>query len=459
MTSPPNTTEKPESPTKPLKTTQKSSSSNSLKRLALKGSAWVMFGVGAGQALRIGGNIILARLLSPEAFGIMGIINALLMGFNMFSDVGLKPSIIQNRRGEEPAFLRTAWTIQVIRGIVLTLLAVALAWPIATINNEPSLVLIISVAGLTSLIAGFNSTWLLVYSRRMILNKLVILGVMSYVLSLSAMILCAWYFRSVWALVLGAFVNSFVTLLASHTILSGIQMRFQWEPEAVGELIRFGRWMFINTAMAFLVARLDVFIFGSFAGMSMLGLYVLAKSLSDLVMRGLKTLSSNILFPVYSRLAERDIKSLRHKMFKARTILLVVFLPPLWVLILWGGDLIDLLYDDRYLEAGWFLQILAAGATATVIRVTIAPVLLAVGDSFRNMVGTAIRLSLQIVSMIIGAYFWGIPGFFVGIALTDLLSYPALVYLIRPYGVWLPLLDTIAFGTSIFVIGIAFWLN
>jgi len=274
-----------------------------------------------------------------------------------------------------------------------------------------------------------------------------------------AMILCAWYFHSVWALVLGAFVGCIVKLIASHTILSGVKMRFQWEPSTVTELIRFGRWIFINTAMGFLVARLDVFIFGSFAGMGMLGLYILAKNLSDLVMQVLKSLTSNILFPVYSQLAKRDIKSLRHKMFKARIVLLAVFLPLLWTLILWGDNLIALLYDDRYIEAGWILRILAAGATATVIRFTIAPVLLAVGDSFRNMIGTAIRLGLQIVSMVIGGYFWGVPGFCVGIALTDFFSYPALVYLIRPYGVWLPFLDTLAFGTSIFVIGVAFWLN
>ncbi|RKZ71201.1 MAG: polysaccharide biosynthesis protein [Gammaproteobacteria bacterium] len=434
-------------------------SSTSLKRLALKGSVWIMFGVGTGQALRFVGNMILTRLLSPQAFGIMGIVNALLMGLGMFSDVGLRPSIIQNKRGEEPTFLRTAWTIQVIRGIVLTLLAAALAWPIAWQYNEPSLVLIIMVASLTSLIAGFHSTWLLVYSRRMTLAPLTILELTSYLFNLIAMILCAWYFHSVWALVLGAFVGSIVKLIASHTILSGVQMRFQWEPSAVTELIRFGQWIFINTAMGFLVARLDVFIFGSFAGMGMLGLYILAKNLSDLVMQVLKSLTSNILFPVYSRLAKQNIKILRHKMFKARIILLAVFLPPLWTLILWGDNLVALLYDDRYIEAGWMLQILAAGATATTIRITIGPIFLAMGDSFRRMLNTAIRLCLQIVSMSVGAYFWGMPGFFIGLALTDLLSYPALIYLTRSYGVWLPLLDTLAFGTSIFVIGVAFWLS
>jgi len=432
----------------------------SLKRLAVTGSVWVMFGFGIGQALRLVGNVILTRLLSPDAFGMMGIVGTVRGGLGMFSDIGLRPNIIQNKRGEEPIFLRTAWTMQVIRGIILAVLAAALAWPMAILNNEPRLFLIISVAGLASVISGFNSTWLLVYSRRIALAPVTILGLITHFLSLIAMVTYAWYFHTVWALVLGGFVGSIITLIASHTVLAGIvKMRFQWEPEAVRELFRFGRWIFISTALGFLTNSLDVLILGSFAGMSMLGFYVLAKNISRIMQQALITISSKILLPVYSRLAERGTEKLRSRMFKVRAILLAVSLPPIWALTLWGDYLIALLYDDRYQDAGWMLQILSAGSIALAIRATIGPVLLAVGDSFRQMINIAIRLALQIVGMAAGAYIAGTPGFFVGLALSEWLSYPALVYLIRPYGVWRPLLDVLAFGSSFIVVGIAIWLN
>jgi len=406
----------------------------SLKRLAIKGSAWVMFGFGMAQVLRLGGNVVLTRLLTPEVFGIMSIVGALLMGLQMFSDVGLRPNIIQNPRGEEPVFIRTAWSIQVIRGFILASLAAILAWPLAFINGEPSLVLITMVAGLTAIISGFHSTWLLVYYRRMVLNKLVFLDLTGQFLSIVVMVVCAWYFRSVWALVLGSFVGSTVKLVASHTVLSGVPMRFLWEKEAVYELIRFGRWIFISTALYFLAVRLDIFVFGSFAGMTMLGIFVLAKNLSRLVVEALMKLSSTVLLPVYSRLAERSTKALRTRTFKIRAVLL-------------------------YKDAGWMLQIFAAGAIATAIRATIEPVLLAVGNSFRHMIGTAIILCLQIASMSVGAILAGVPGFVVGMALTDWLYYPVLAYLIRPYGVWLPFLDAVAFGSSVVVIGLLWWMN
>jgi len=449
----------PPAPTESAGSSKSGVSPTSLKNLAMKGSAWTMLDIVMGQALRFGGNIILTRLLAPEAFGMMGIINALLTGLQMFSDVGLRPNIIQNRRGEEPIFLHTAWVIQIIRGILLALIVAVLAWPLAIFYKEPSLVLITSVAGITAFIAGFYSTWLLVLDRRIAQGKLTVLNLISSVLKIGAMILCAWYFPSVWALVLGSFVGGTVRLIASHTIFAGIPMRFQWEPKTVHELIRFGRWMFISTALGFLVTRFDIFIFGNFAGMAMLGFYTLAKNLSRLAIEAVTTFSSRILLPVYSRLAERNIEALRSRTFKIRTILLALFLPPLWVFILWGDHIVAFLYDERYQEAGWMLQILAAGATATAIITSIQPILLAVGDSFRHLLRTIARVFFMIVGMSVGAYMGGIPGFIVGLALTDFLTYPVMVYLIRPYGVWLPKLDAVAFGTSFIVIGIAWWMN
>ncbi len=430
-----------------------------LKRLAIRGSVWIILGFGISQVMRFGGNIVLTRLLSPEAFGIVGVVTAVLIGLEMFSDVGLRPNIIQNQRGEEPEFIRTAWTIQIIRGIILAIAAMAFAWPLASLNNEPSLTIIIPFAGLTAIIAGFNSTWLLVYSRRMILGKLVILDLVAHFCSLITMMIWAWYYPSVWALVAGIFANRLVKLVASHTVLAGTTMKVQWESQSANELIRFGKWIFISTALGFLVARLDVFVFGSIAGMGMLGVYLLAKNLSRLTVEPLIKLASTVLLPLYSRIVEQDPKILRAQTFKSRAMLLLLFLPPLWAVVLWGDQLIALLYDERYQDAGWILQILAAGMIPASIISTMNPVLLAVGDSFRHLVNTANRFILQILGMSIGTYYADVTGFIVGVSAAEFLGYPMIVYLIRPYRVWLPLLDGLAFGSSFIVIWIAFGMD
>ncbi len=428
-----------------------------LKKLAFSSSIWVMIDTVIGQGLRFVSNVILTRLLAPEVFGLMGIISAVLTGLTMFSDVGLKPSVIQNPRGEEPAFLRTAWTIQVIRGVLLSLAAALLAWPIALYYNEPSLVLLIAVAGVTAIVAGFESTWLLVLSRRMNIGKMTVLELSAYIVSLVVMVSCAWYFNSIWALIVGEFTSAILILIFSHTLLAGLTMSFQWESTAVKELIHFGRWIFISTALTFLVSSLDIFILGSFGGLAVLGIYILAKNLSRVAITALLELSSTVLFPVYSRLAEQGFDTLRDQTFKTRALLLLVFLPPLWLMVFLGDDFIHWVYDDRYADAGWMLQILVAGSIASAIIATISPVLLAVGNSFKNLIFTASQLGFQIIGMAVGAYLAGIEGFIIGIAIAEIFCYPVLVYLILPYKVWLPMLDMIAFASSFIVVGLAFY--
>ena len=86
-----------------------------LKARAIKGSAWTVGGFGFEKILQLVSNLILARLLFPGAFGLMALVNVVLVGLAMFSDVGVVPAVVQDKRGEDPSFLNTAWTIQIIR--------------------------------------------------------------------------------------------------------------------------------------------------------------------------------------------------------------------------------------------------------------------------------------------------------------------------------------------------------
>ena len=129
----------------------------SLKRRAAQGSLWEMSGRFAQQGLRLAGNLILTRLLFPEAFGLMAMVNVVIRGIQMFSDVGIRGSIISDRRGDDPRFLNTAWTFQICRGFLIWLATCVEAWFAARVYGAPELLLMIPVAGLNSAIGGFRS--------------------------------------------------------------------------------------------------------------------------------------------------------------------------------------------------------------------------------------------------------------------------------------------------------------
>ena len=93
----------------------------------LAAGAWSLAGYAVSQVIRFGSNLIMTRLLVPEMFGVMAIATIVMVGLAMFSDLGLRQSIVQSRRGDDPAFLNTAWALQILRGLVLWAIALAIA--------------------------------------------------------------------------------------------------------------------------------------------------------------------------------------------------------------------------------------------------------------------------------------------------------------------------------------------
>ena len=143
----------------------------SLFQRALRGSAFTAGAYALTQAMRLASNLILARLLAPEAFGVMALVSVVLVGMVMFSDVGVSASISQSKRGDDPAFLDTAFTIHAFRGLMLWLVVCALAWPLARFYDAPELRSLLPVAGITLLIAGFNPTRMDTATRHLLLGR------------------------------------------------------------------------------------------------------------------------------------------------------------------------------------------------------------------------------------------------------------------------------------------------
>jgi len=142
-----------------------------LKALALKGSIWTVAGFGTQKILQLLSNLILTRILFPEAFGLMALVHVFMVGLVMFSDVGINPAIIQNKRGEDTAFLNTAWTIQVVRGFILWATACLIAYPASILYGHALLFPLLCAVGSTAAITGFQTTAVALASRNMHLDR------------------------------------------------------------------------------------------------------------------------------------------------------------------------------------------------------------------------------------------------------------------------------------------------
>jgi len=442
-------------------------SKHPLRAKVIRASIWVLGGSYASQALRLASNLILTRLLFPEAFGLMVVVNVFTQLLQAFSDVGIGPSIIQNKRGEDPDFLNTAWTMQVARGFVLWFASCVIAavlwygqssgWLVGdNVYAAPLLPALLPVAGLGAVISGFSATSLFTLNRRLALGRLTALQLGANTVGVIAMIGLALIYRNIWALVIGGLVGSAVGMFASHWLLPGIRNRFHWDRQTAGELYRFGRWIFLGTGLGFFAQKGDRFLFGALMSADVLGVLAIALLLARFVARVIARVGQRVLFPVYCRLAEAGVGELRRRFIKVRLVVLVVRTSVLAGLAVFGEDIIGLLWDARYEQAGWMLRILVAGALLKPEPLG-AGVLLAFGDSFRRFVTVAAMAASKLITIAAGAYLAGVPGMIVGLAVASVPVYPVMAWSIKKYGVWLPGLDALQTAIGVAIVALAHW--
>ncbi|MGK7889623.1 MAG: oligosaccharide flippase family protein [Leptolyngbyaceae cyanobacterium] len=430
----------------------------SLKRLAIRGATWTFVGFGTAQVLRFGSNLVLTRLLVPEMFGLMTLVNSIMLGLRMFSDVGIGPSIVQDKRGEDPAFLNTAWTMQVIRGAGIWGTACLLSWPVAQFYGEPMLTAILPVSAFTVLIDSLSSTSLFTGERHLDVKRLTVIEVLRQLVSVIAMISFASVYRSVWALVAGGLFGSATKAIISHVWGSNVRNRFMWDKESAQALVKFGRWIFISTIMAFLLKYGDRLVMGKFLTTSDLGIYSIAAMMAGVIEQILGRITNKVLFPLYSKLNHLPMEKLRPRIKKVRLALMGALLPPLWIMVIFGTDLVKLLFDPRYHSGGWILQVLSAGMIVLVASV-IGPFYMAYGNSFLMMQLQAVQSVLLIAAMIVGGMVWGPNGVIVGIAAKRLLFYPIQTSVYHKYSLWIPELDALGLLGSAAIIGLGLWLR
>lgn len=382
-----------------------STGASSIKKLAIRGAIWTLLGYGAGQILRFGSNLVLTRLIAPELFGLMSLVYVFIAGLHLFSDLGISTSVVQSKRGDDPRFLNTAWTLQVIRGVVLWLGCWIVAIPAAQIYNEPRLIWLIPIVGLNTIIAGFNSTALFTLNRHLSVKNLALFEFSGQFVSILAMLTWAWFSPTVWALVVGGLVSAIFQLILSHRLNSLSPNRFLWDQEAVRELISFGKWIFLSTVFTFLATQSDRLILGKLFTLELLGVYGVAFTLSDVPRSLMLAISGKVLYPSYSKLIELPRSEFRQKLLRNRAPILMALAVGLAFLVGLGDFIINLLYRKEYsANASWMFPLLTLGVWPIILTQTVDPVLFALGKPRYIAVGTFLSFLCFAIGIPMGFY-------------------------------------------------------
>jgi len=438
---------------------------SSLKKRTVRATTWTLIATYGSQAIRLASNLVLTRLLFPEAFGVMAGAMLVLQSLNLFSDFGIQQSLIQDPRGDDRQFNDTAWTLQAIRGVVLWLVGCAIArfLHLASANGwlsqdsalaDPMLVQILPIAGLSLIAIGFNATKLIGFRRHMTLGYEAAFQLGQLTVHVIIMVVWAWLYPSVWALVGGLVLSSVLSAIASHLMLPGSRNRFCWNREVLTSLIRFGRFIFISTIFTFIAVNAQRLILGTILPTDQFGIYSIALVLSLVIVTAMDRLNASVLFPLYSQLVRRnDPQGMRLNIGRIRMGLLAIAMPLMWTVAVFGRQIVRMFYDVRYEEAGWMLQLLAVGATITVVTATVRPLLLAHGHAKRHLLSTAAGSTMLLFAMSVGGYLGGVVGVLIGAAVGELIQHLILLGIVHRYGVINAKLDLAVLSLSAVVIG------
>lgn len=389
----------------------------------------------------------------------MTIVQAVLTGVELFSDVGIAPSIIQSHRGDDIKFLNTAWTVQVLRGIFIWLIACVMAFPMAGFYKEPQLLMLIPTVGLNSIIGGLNSTKLLTANRKLMMGRWTIVEVGSYVIGLVSMVVLALLYRSVWSLVIGGLIGTSAKLVFSHVALQGERNWFYWDKSAFEEIHRFGRWIFVSTASTFLASYGDRLLLGKLVSLSILGVYNIALMFAQLPIEILRQLSGKAMFASYAEIVRERPERLYPVLRKSRMVLLALGWVMALFFIILGEPMVNLLYKGEYTQAGWMLRILALGSLGTVLGTSYDGVLLAQGRSFEMTLLQLTQIALKLTGVLVGASINGIQGVVIGMAIAAWALYPFEVICFRRIHLWQPEVDLPTFGFAAAIVATAIWLQ
>ncbi len=428
------------------------------KKRLIKGSAWTLGGYATRRLLRLLATVIYTRLLLPEAFGLMAIVSVFIQGLAMFTDIGFRPNIIQHERGSELSFLHTAWTVQAIRGAVQLLGACIIAYPVALIYKDPRLGPLLAVKATGILMAGFVSINWISMQRKVILNRITLIGIAQRIISIIVITTWAFISPTVWAFIAGSLTATAFYLLMSYVAIPGPGMRFSWDRDAWQAFFHFGKWIFLSSVMGFFVLQGDRLVMGTFLSLTELGVYYIAYMLSQAVVQIQQTLSNDILLPAYSRYKREYRHDLRRKMAKLRGTIFAFLFPVVCLIAIFAQPIVDFLYDVRYQDAGWMLRILAIGSLGMMVTSTLDQAFLAIGDSMRFFIFQACKAILVVGATIVGYQLYGIVGTVSGVAIAQYAAYPILMLLLHKHGLRNYRLDALAVGGSLIVIALGVWL-
>jgi lipopolysaccharide exporter len=400
-------------------TYEEEGSKEKLSHRVIKGGFWVFSIRLVQQILGFARLIILARILSPQDFGLFGIALLAMSALETFSQTGFDTALVQKKQ-DIKSYLDTAWTVQLIRGIVLAAIAFTIAPYVATFFDAPIAKPILQVIALSELIRGFTNIGVVYFQKELEFHKQFIYSLSGMLADMGVAISTALFLRSVWALVFGLLAGNLVRLIVSYFV-HPYRPQLNFNLQQFKELSSFGIWVLSSSILLFLITHGDDALVGKVLGVTALGFYQLAYRLSNMPATEVTHVISQVTFPAYSKLQD-NLPKLKEAYLKVLQLTAFLSFPIAGLIFVLTPDFTMIFLGKKWMSMVPAMQVLVFAGLARSIAATTGPVFLAMGKPKIETQWQIVRLLILAASIWPLTIVWGIVGSSIAVLLSTLVS-------------------------------------
>jgi O-antigen/teichoic acid export membrane protein len=327
----------------------------SIKAKVLRSGIWV----GASKVfltlLSLVRSVVLARLLTPDAFGLMGLAGIAIRAIETFTRPGISQALIQ-RQDEFKNARNTAFTLLLIRGFLLALFVAALAPFISNYYENDTLEPMLQVLGIVFIIDGLTNINTINQMKELNFRRISYIDQLTALFSTLIVIVTAYIMRSVWALVIGQLASASLKVLLSYYLIEGKpKISFNWK--IAKELLSYGKFITASSIALFIATEIDTAVLGKIMGTEKLGYYVLAFTFADLATSSISKLISSVMLPAYSKL-QSDKEALKSAYLTTLKFVCLITFPVMVGVVLTADLIINIVFGEKWAQSITPLQIL-----------------------------------------------------------------------------------------------------
>ena len=391
----------------------------SLPQRAVRSGAWVFLLKAIQQLFSLARLMILARILAPQDFGLMGIALLSMATLETFSQTGFQQALIQKKHDIKP-YLDSAWSFLILRGVILFAILYLIAPYAATFFDAPEAKPIIQVIGLSVIFQSFTNIGVIRFQKELEFNKQFayqLSGTLTdFVVAITAVLILG----NVWALVFGLLAGKAAMFVVSY-LIHPYRPHLSFDIGKAKELFVYGKWIFGSSILIFLVTQGDDILVGKLVGVTALGFYQMAYLISNLPATEITHVISQITFPLYSKIQD-DIPVLRSTYLKILQLTAFISIPLACFIFVLAPDFTMIFLGEKWMPMVPAMQVLVFAGMVRSIAATGGPIFHAVGKPKIDTMMQIIRLFILAILIYPLTINWGIFGASVAVFLSTFIS-------------------------------------